>query len=228
VTGLISNSAHWEILRATGVVAFVLLTVTVGLGIANLTRWQRGRWSRTVVALVHRNASLLAVVFVAVHVVTAVTDKFVTIPIAAVVVPGLSHYRPFWVGLGAVTLDLLVTVTVTSLLRARLGHRAWRAVHWLAYASWPVAVAHAIGSGTDTGRAWTTVIYATAGAAVLAALAVRLRWHPGPDAPLERPTAGPTPARPRTLPAPASALAPAGATTAPTGARARVLGGRSQ
>jgi sulfoxide reductase heme-binding subunit YedZ len=160
----------WYLMRASGLVAFVLLSITVVLGI--LGARTRGR-TGTFATLVHRNASLLAVIFLAIHVVTAVTDRFVTIPFPAIVVPGLSDYRAFWMALGAVAFDLIVALVLTSLLRVVIGRRTWRAVHWLAYAMWPLALAHSIGTGTDTGRAWTTVTYALSGGAVLAAAGVR-------------------------------------------------------
>jgi sulfoxide reductase heme-binding subunit YedZ len=176
----------WYLMRASGLVAFALLTVTVVLGILGAlgprrasSRSRRRGSSRTVTTVVHRNASLLSVVFLAIHVFTAVTDHYVTIPLPAIVVPGVSDYRAFWMALGAVAFDLMVALIVTSLLRVRLGRRTWRAVHWLAYAMWPLALAHSIGTGTDTGRAWTTALYAVCGTVVLAAIAIRTvgrRW----------------------------------------------------
>jgi DMSO/TMAO reductase YedYZ heme-binding membrane subunit len=164
----------WYVMRATGLVAFALLTITVAFGVAGSLRWERGRWTRTVTTIVHRNASLLAVAFLGVHVATAVLDTYVAIPLAATVVPGLSSYRPLWVAFGAVAIDLMVALVVSSFLRPRIGHRSWRMVHWLAYAAWPLALTHAIFSGTDTGKIWTTALYAVCGSLVLAAAAVRL------------------------------------------------------
>lgn len=163
----------WYIMRASGLVAFALLTITVSLGIAGALRWERGRWTRTITTLVHRNASLLSIVFLTFHIGTAILDTYVAVPLAATVVPGLSSYRPVWVAFGTVTLDLMLALIVTSLLRARIGHKAWQVVHWLAYAAWPLALTHAIFSGTDTGKAWTTVLYAVCGSLVLAGVAIR-------------------------------------------------------
>ena len=87
---------------------------------------------------VHRSASLLAVSFVAVHVLTTLLDGFAPITLLDVVVPFGSKYRPLWLGLGTVAFDLLIAIVLTSLLRRRLGYRAWRTTHWLAYASWPM------------------------------------------------------------------------------------------
>lgn len=180
-----SNQALWYLMRASGFVAYGLLTLTLCLGLANVARWQTRSWTRAVTALVHRNASLLAVAFLAVHIATAVADKYVRIPVLSVIVPGLSHYDPLWVGLGALSLDLTAAVILTSLVRARLGRRAWRAVHWLAYLSWPVALAHAVGAGSgtgaDTGRLWSSAIYLASGAAVAVALAARFRLTPAPS-----------------------------------------------
>ena len=101
-------------------------------------------------------------------------DGYVDIGVTDVLVPFVSAYRPLWLGLGTVALDLLLAVLVTSLLRARLGHRAWRAVHRLAYASWPVALVHGIGIGTDTGTDWMTWLTVCCVAAVAAAAGLRL------------------------------------------------------
>ena len=97
----------------------------------------------------HRSLSLLAVLFIAVHVATAILDPYVSIGLAAVVIPFVSAYEPFWLGLGAVALDLIAALIVTSLLRARISRRFWRGVHWLAYAAWPVALVHGFGTSPD-------------------------------------------------------------------------------
>jgi sulfoxide reductase heme-binding subunit YedZ len=143
-------TALWYTARGTGVVALLLLTATVALGAAGTARVETSRWPRVVTAQLHRHLSLLVVAFVAVHVAATVLDPFAPVGWAAAVVPFSSAYRPVWLGLGTVALDLLLAVLVTSLLRVRLGHRTWRAVHWLAYASWPVALWHGLGTGTDS------------------------------------------------------------------------------
>lgn len=152
MNGIISGTALWFASRATGVVALVLLTLVLVLGIAVNRHGLLPGLPRFAVTSLHRAVSLLAVAFVAVHVTTALADPFVSIGIAASVIPFASHYQPFWLGLGAVSIDLMIALTITSLLRARIGRRTWRAVHWLGYASWPVAFAHGIGSGPDLRR----------------------------------------------------------------------------
>ena len=172
-------SVTWYLTRGSGAVALVLLTVALVLGIPIVRLANPTYAPRMVVQLLHRNASLLAIVFVAVHVVTTVADAFVTIRLVDAVVPFAAGYRPFWLGLGAISFDLLIAVTVTSLLRTRLSYRTWRGVHLSAYACWPIALIHGLGSGSDTGFAWMRVIDVACAAAVLVAVGWRL-WAPPP------------------------------------------------
>jgi DMSO/TMAO reductase YedYZ heme-binding membrane subunit len=123
----------------------------------------------------HRRISMIAVVFLGIHVLTSVLDTYVNISWAAIVVPFTSSYGRFWVGVGAISLDLMIAVFVTSLLRARMRPATWRAVHWLAYLSWPVALAHTFGMGTDARESWVIVLGVVCVASVGVALAWRLR-----------------------------------------------------
>jgi predicted ferric reductase len=149
------NQALWFASRATGLVSLLLLTGTVVLGIATTGRAAGSRWPRFAVADLHRNLSLLAVVFLGVHIATAVIDPYAGIRWADALLPFVSVYQPFWLGLGAVALDLLIAVLVTSLVRSRLPRRVWRAVHWAGYALFPVAVAHGLGTGgLDSRQLW--------------------------------------------------------------------------
>jgi methionine sulfoxide reductase heme-binding subunit len=173
--------ALWYLERATGVVALVLLTITVGLGIANVKHLKTKRIPRFVVDRVHRNAALLSVVFLALHIITTVLDTYVSINLTDAFVPFIGSYKPFWLGLGALSLDLTAAVVITGLLRKRVGRRVFRAVHWLVYASWPVAVAHSLGTGTDAGTTWMLALTIGCIAFVAAGVAIRLR-RPTPPA----------------------------------------------
>jgi predicted ferric reductase len=169
-----SSTALWYASRATGVVALVLLTVVVLLGIMVSQRRRLPGLPRFATTSLHRSMSLLAVTFIAVHVVTAVADPYVTIGIAAAVIPFTSPYESLWLGLGAISLDMIVALIGTSLARARIGRRTWRAVHWLAYACWPVAVLHGVGSSTDMRAGWLLTLAICCAAAVLAAVSWRI------------------------------------------------------
>jgi sulfoxide reductase heme-binding subunit YedZ len=174
VNGIISSTALWFASRATGIVALVLLTVVMVLGIAVNRHGRLPGLPRFAVTSLHRAVSLLAVAFLAVHIGTAMADPFVSIGIAASVIPFVSHYQPFWLGIGAVSVDLMLALTVTSLLRGRIGRRTWRVVHWLAYASWPVAFAHSIGSGPDLWRGSLLDLTIGCVVAIVAAIAWRV------------------------------------------------------
>lgn len=149
-----NGSAYWYFARGTGVVSLLLLTVSIALGVLNVSRWRSERWPAFVITGLHRNLTLVALAFVGVHVLTNVADGYASIRLVDAVVPFASAYRPFWLGLGAVAFDLLVALIVTSLLRQRIGYRRWKATHWFAYAAWPVALVHGLGAGTDTRAGW--------------------------------------------------------------------------
>ncbi len=142
-------SPLWIASRATGLVSFVLLTLVLVLGISVRRMAGSSRTPRFVWVGLHRNATLLATVLVGLHVLTVVTDSYVDVRWTDVVLPFVGHYRPFWLGLGTVSLDLMAVLTVTSLLRDRISRRLWRGLHWTAYLFWPIAAVHAIGIGTD-------------------------------------------------------------------------------
>jgi methionine sulfoxide reductase heme-binding subunit len=129
---------------------------------------------RFVIDAVHRNISLLALAFLTVHITTAVLDVFAPIRLIDAVIPFTSAYRPLWLGLGTLASDLLIAVAITSILRRRLGYGAWRATHWLAYASWPIAVVHGLGTGSDAKTTWMLALTAASVVVVLGAVAVRV------------------------------------------------------
>jgi len=145
------------------------------LGLAEVARYSGPGSPRFVVAALHRNVSLLGVAFLAVHVAATVFDTFVTIRVVDVFVPFSGHYRGLWLGIGAISLDLMVAIGITSVVRGHLGYRAWQGIHLTAYACWPLAVAHGLGIGTDTPLLWVQLLNGLCVAAVVGALAWRLR-----------------------------------------------------
>lgn len=142
----------WYLSRSTGLTSFVLLTLATAFGVAATQRaFAHPSWPRFATQKLHRNISLLALVFLAVHVVATGLDSYVDISWWAVLIPGASAYRTFWVALGTLAFDLLLLVIVTSLLRLRLTHRAWQCVHLSSYALWPLTLLHFLKTGTDAG-----------------------------------------------------------------------------
>ncbi len=170
----LSPSAYWYLARGTGAVALVLLTASVVIGIVGTLRVVTARWPRFAIDSVHRDVSLLVLVVLVIHIVTSVLDGFAPITLLDGVIPFVSPYRPLWLGLGTLAFDLLLAIAITSLVRRRLGYRAWRTVHWLAYASWPVAVLHGLGTGSDVKQWWMLALTVICVVAVLAAVWTRI------------------------------------------------------
>ena len=169
----VGPSAYWYLTRSTGTVALILLTVSVILGVLDAERYATPRLPRFVIDGLHRTVSLLALAFLVAHILTSVLDSFASISLTDALIPFVGTYRPFWLGLGAASFDLILAVLITSLMRQRLGYRAWRATHWLSYASWPVALLHTLGTGSDVKTGWMIAISAGCVAAVLFAVCAR-------------------------------------------------------
>src|SRR5256884_2624396 len=169
-----SDSILWYTTRGAGAVTLILLSAVVVLGILSTLRVQSRSWPRFLTTGLHRNLALMTLVFLALHIFTAVVDPFTNLGWGAALIPFTSYYRTFWLGLGVISFELLLAIVATSLIRGFLGHRAWRAIHWLTYAAWPVGVLHGAGTGTDTWSAWMLAITAACIAAVGVAIFVRL------------------------------------------------------
>ncbi len=171
----LSSSTLWYLTRGSGVMLLFVLTASLVVGILSSGGWTPRRWPKFVITGLHRNLALLAVALMVIHVVTAELDPYAPLGWLATAVPFLSTYRTLWLGLGTLSADLIFAVVVTSLFRDRLGYRSWRAVHWLAYLSWPVALLHCLGTGTDTRLGWIFALEMICLVAVVVASGVRLR-----------------------------------------------------
>ena len=188
------NSTYlWYATRATGIVTLVLLTLTMVLGLVTTSRSRARNWPGFAQQELHRRISILAVVFLVIHVITSILDSYVHIGWLAVVVPFASPYARLWVGLGTISLDLMVAVFVSSLLRSHLQPRTWRGIHWMAYGSWPNALAHTFGLGTDSSEHWVIALGTLCVLSVGLAFLWRLRataklraMVPNPDPPAVR------------------------------------------
>jgi sulfoxide reductase heme-binding subunit YedZ len=170
---VVSTQWLWFISRGSGLVLLMLFTAVVVLGTATRLGWAPPRWPRFVAAELHRSLALFAVALLGLHVVTAIADPYVSIGWAATAIPFLSPYRTAAVGLGTLAVDLGGAVLLTSLVRHRLGLRAWRAVHWLAYLAWPAAFGHALSAEGDLRTGWVAAV--TWGSAATTATAVTAR-----------------------------------------------------
>ncbi|MDQ6754086.1 MAG: ferric reductase-like transmembrane domain-containing protein [Actinomycetota bacterium] len=167
------NEAAWAFGRVSGFISLALFTGSVLLGI--LTRSGRPILSlpRFSVTVLHRNVALLGTIFLGLHVGSLMLDSYARLSPVDVLVPFLGSHRSFWQGLGTVALDLVLAVVITGLLRHRIGQRAFKAVHWLAYGMWPIALAHAIGNGTNG----TGTLFLVAAVASVAAVGAAVLWR---------------------------------------------------
>ncbi|MGI9124945.1 MAG: ferric reductase-like transmembrane domain-containing protein [Mycobacterium sp.] len=171
----LSSEALWALGRGNGIVALVFLSLSLALGIASRSGRPLFTLPRFGVASVHRFTALAATLLVALHLGLLFFDPYAKLRLIDFVVPFLGAYRPLWQGLGTVAVDVLVVVVITSLLRPRIPPKVFRAVHWSTYLLWPVAFAHALGNGTDTGRLWFQGIAAACALVVLIVGLWRLR-----------------------------------------------------
>ncbi|AKK30458.1 iron reductase [Mycobacterium sp. EPa45] len=169
-----TSEALWALGRGCGITALGFLTLSLTLGIVTRSGRPLPALPRFAVAEVHRFAALAGTLLVALHVGLLFADPYAQLKVIDFVLPFLGAYRPLWQGLGTLALDLLIVVIASSLLRQRLGLRAFRVVHWTSYALWPIALAHALGNGTDTDQLWFRVFAGCCAVAVAGTLAWRL------------------------------------------------------
>lgn len=175
---VIAEHPLWYLNRGSGMVLTVVLTLSVALGVLATARSGSAVWPRYATQALHRSVSLLAAVLLAVHAGSSVVDTylsgFVRITPLDAVVPFLSSYQPLWLGVGTLASDLTVAVAVTSVLRHRLSHRAWRVVHLLSYLGWVLGLLHGWLIGSDVLTAWGLAVLVGCLGAVTAATFVRV------------------------------------------------------
>jgi predicted ferric reductase len=169
-----TGSALWYASRSTGVISLILFSLVAILGILVNRQGRLPGLPRFAVTGLHRNLSLLTVAFLGTHIVTAIADGYAQIPWLSGVVPFTSGYERFWIGLGTVAIDLMAAVIVTSLLRDRLSPSVWRAVHWLAYACYPLIVVHGLGTSKDLRSGWLLALTVATVLAVVTAIGYRV------------------------------------------------------
>lgn len=168
------DSALWAFGRGAGVTALALFTLSIVLGIVARSG-RRVPWlGRFGTSDLHRTAALTGTGLVAAHVATLYFDPYAQLRLVDFVFPFLGAYKPLWLGLGTLALDLLGVVTVVSLLRHRVGPRVFKTVHWATYALWPVALMHALGNGTNAGSTWFRALAVVCISAVVTAVGWRL------------------------------------------------------
>jgi predicted ferric reductase len=174
----VSGNLPWDVARASGLVAWVLLSASVVWGLAITTRVLEGRPRPAWVLDLHRHLGGLATIFVVTHVVALLFDTYVGFGLVSVLVPFASTWHPLAVAWGVVAFYVLVAVEITSLLRSRISKRAWRLTHFASLPLFALATIHGLTAGTDAGE-WLVLFAATAISVLVAAL-IALRASNGP------------------------------------------------
>ncbi|MDI9903109.1 ferric reductase-like transmembrane domain-containing protein [Rhodococcus sp. IEGM 1409] len=169
------DEALWALGRGTGITALVFLTVSMVLGIVTRSGRALAGLPRFGAQNVHKAAALIGVILVVVPMLALLADPYAQLKLVDFVFPFLGDYRAFWLGLGTLAFDVLFAVSLTGLLRNRIGNRTFRLVHWSAYALWPIAFAHGLENGTDSGHTWFLAIAIGSAVAVTGAVLWRLR-----------------------------------------------------
>lgn len=167
-------SAMWDLGRGTGVAALVMFTLSLVLGVLARSGRNVPGVGRFGVSDLHRTAALTGTGLIAVHVGSLLIDPYAQLKVVDLLFPFLAAYRPLWLGLGTLALDVLIVVTAASLLRQRIGPKLFRTVHWVTYALWPMALLHALGSGTNATESWFRALAVLCVVAVVAAVGWRL------------------------------------------------------
>ncbi|HXM56107.1 MAG TPA: ferric reductase [Candidatus Dormibacteraeota bacterium] len=170
-------SPLWYASRGIGLALLLVLTATVVLGTLTSGRWRAEGWPRFLTQELHRSLSLIGLALLPLHGLTVVLDSYARLGLRDILVPFDTAYRPFWLGLGVLAGELLIAVVLSSLVRRALGYGLWRLVHWTAYAVWPLALLHGLGTGSDTAYGWALVLYVGCAATVLIAVLARLALH---------------------------------------------------
>ncbi|HET6819848.1 MAG TPA: ferric reductase-like transmembrane domain-containing protein [Candidatus Limnocylindria bacterium] len=162
------HTLSWEVARAGGMLAYVLATASVVLGLLLSLGVRSQRWPRFITNELHRFLSVLTLIFVVIHTIAVLVDPFTAFTPAEVLVPFASHYRPLWIALGIVAGYLALAVWASEYIRGRIGYAWWRRFHYLAFAVFALGALHGVGTGSDTREWWGLATYGvTIGAVVI-------------------------------------------------------------
>ena len=171
---MIDHTLSWEIARVGGMLAYLLASGSVVIGLLLSLKLRSSRWPRFLTTELHRFVTVLALAFTAIHGVAVWIDPFTGFTAAEVLVPFASHYRPLWLALGIIGGYLLVAIWASEYVRKWIGYAWWRRFHYLSFVVFLLATVHGLGSGSDTREPWTLGIYVACTGSVLALVAWRV------------------------------------------------------
>jgi len=167
--------AFWYLARSTGVVAYLVLWLTIVYGLVVSNKMAR-LWNGGPTAVeLHQFITWLAVAFGMFHALILMGDKYIKSSLIQIVTPfAYTGYEPFWVGLGQVAFYLTLLVAASVYLRKWMGYRAWRALHYLGFVVYFLLTLHGIFAGTDTQAPALLAMYGLTAVSVYFLLIVRI------------------------------------------------------
>ena len=154
------QAVTWDVARAGGFTTYILLTLSVIVGLALSTQIQSpSRWPRLLNSELHNFLTLLSTIFLVIHVLAVWIDPFTNFGWNEIFIPLASHYRPEWMAFGIVGLYLGIAIGISTWLRPHIGYKWWRRLHVLTRGIFALATVHGIGTGSDTQTPWALGIY---------------------------------------------------------------------
>jgi len=170
----IDHTLSWEVARVGGLLAYLLATASVVLGLLLSLKAHSARWPRFITNELHQHVTLLGLAFIGVHSLAVLLDPFTGFTLGEVLVPFASHYRPLWIGLGVVGTYLSIAVWLSLYVRRFIGYAWWHRFHLLAFVVFLLGTVHGLGAGSDSSAGWALALYGGSVLAVAALVLVRL------------------------------------------------------
>jgi sulfoxide reductase heme-binding subunit YedZ len=159
--------AWWLASRASGIVALVLIALSVAIGLGMAARAFRKPGLPKLMIAIHEHAALAALVAIAVHGITLLGDHWLAPGLLGITVPFVIDHEPVFTGLGIIGGYLAAILGLTFYVRRRIGTKRWRNLHRLTPVVYVLGVIHTIGSGSDAGTVWMTVVLLATGTPIL-------------------------------------------------------------
>ncbi|HEY3310526.1 MAG TPA: hypothetical protein VGK00_02695 [Anaerolineales bacterium] len=170
-----SPKAFWYLSRGSAFAAMTLLWLSMALGIAITNKMARIWPGAPAAFAIHEYVSLLGLAFAIFHALVLLGDRYIKFSLFQVLVPfTATPYRPVLVGLGQLGFYVWLLVSISFYVRSKIGPKTWRAIHYISFLSYAVALYHGITSGTDTKVLWAQLYYWISGGSLLFLLVYRI------------------------------------------------------
>ena len=163
----------WYVTRASGIIAYLLLWLSTILGLAVSSKYMDIMLDRMFTYDFHQFISLLSIAFLLIHILVLLVDRYLPYSVAQILIPFISPYRPFWVGIGVISFYIILLVTTTFYIKKRIGMHSFRVIHYLSLAGFLGGLLHGFFSGTDTALPAMRIVYYATG---LSALFFTVYW----------------------------------------------------